>query len=306
MRKPFCLLALVLAATTAAQQPAKPPAQKPGTDVTIRETFPYVNVLFTASDRRDRFVTDLSKSDIQVFDNRKKQEIREFVRESDLPLRVGLLIDTSNSIRDRFKFEQEAAIEFLRSIIRPGADKVFLMCYDTNIELVTEYTDNLEELTKAIRALKAGGGTALYDAIYMGARDKFLNQPEDGSVRRIMVVIGDGDDNQSRASREETLTMVQRAEVVLFTIGTNISGQEQPGDKVLRRFATETGGRAFFPFRLQDMTTSFENISQELRSQYSLVYAPNTPRDGSFHTIEVVAQRKGVKVRARKGYFATP
>jgi VWFA-related protein len=306
MRKPLLFLGIAIAC--AAQNPPATPPQTPANqqDVTvIREHVDRVPVLFTASDHRNKFINDLARSDVQVFDNKKKQEIVEFTKETDLPLRVGLMIDTSNSIRDRFKFEQEAAIEFLRSMVRPGKDQVFLMSYDTNVEMVQDFTDDIDKLTRGIRSLKAGGGTSLYDAIYQGARDKFLHSPESESVRRVLIVIGDGDDNQSRASREETLAMVQRAETTIFTVGTNYSGAEMPGDKVLRRFATETGGRSFAPFRMQDMTSSFQDITQELRSQYSLVFKPNTPRDGQFHLIQVASQRKGVTVRARKGYFAT-
>lgn len=287
-----------------AQNPT-PPAQPPSDQVLIRERVERVPVLFTAEDRHHKFVTDLEKPDIAVFDNKSKQDVVSFIQETDMPLRVGLLVDTSNSIRDRFKFEQEAAIEFLRSIIRPGKDSVFLMSYDTNVELVTDYTDDIEKLTAGIRSLKAGGGTSLYDAVYEASRDKFLHLPETQGQRRVLIVIGDGEDTQSRASREETLAMAQRAEATVFTIDTNRSGSELPGDKVLKRFSDETGGRFFSPFALSDITTSFQNITLELRSQYALVFRPTTPRDGKFHQIMVTSNRKGVTVRARKGYFAT-
>src|SRR5580693_7661639 len=165
-------VALVWAQTPPQQQtpPPQQPANQPPTgqqgDIVIRTKVERVPVLFTAVDRRDHFVTDLTKPDVEVFDDKRKQEITDFTQETDLPLRVGLLVDTSNSIRDRFKFEQEAAIEFLRSIIRKGKDEVFLMSYDTNVELVQDLTSDIEALTKGIRSLKAGGGTALYDAIY--------------------------------------------------------------------------------------------------------------------------------------------
>ena len=300
------LLGGLLLGARAQQKPAQTPVQAPGTDTQIRIRVERVPVLFTAVDRKNRFITDLSRTDVEVFDNRKKQAITDFSQETDLPLRVGLVIDTSNSIRDRFKFEQEAAIEFLRSIIRPRKDQVFLMSFDTNTEVVQDFTDDIEKLTKGVHDLRAGGGTALYDAVYLAARDKLLTQSAETGVRRTIVLISDGDDNQSRAGREEALAMAQRAEVTVFAISTNMTGQEQAGDKVMRRFAEETGGRAFFPFKLQDMTASFENISRELRSQYSLSFRPNTPRDGKFHAIEVSSLRRGVKVRARKGYFATP
>ena len=234
-----------------AQQPANQPPSGQQGDIIIRAKVERVPVLFTAVDRRDHFVTDLTQPDIEVFDNKQKQEIVGFTQETDLPLRVGLLVDTSNSIRDRFKFEQEAAIEFLRSIIRKDKDEVFLMSYDTNVELVQDLTSDIDALTKGIRSLKAGGGTSMYDAIYEASRDKFLHSGDTDtvSVRRVLIVIGDGDDNNSRASREETLAMAQRAEATIFTIGTNISGVEMTGDKILHRFSEETGGRSFFPDR---------------------------------------------------------
>ena len=273
-----------------AQQPtpATPTAQRP---IIVRVE--RVPVLFTALDRKERFVTDLSRDEIHVFDNKKKQEILEFTKESDLPLRIGLLIDASNSVRERFKFEQEAAIEFLNSVLRPKTDRAMVLSFDTNAEVVQNFTDDLGKLSEAIHSLRPGGG-----------------------VRRTIILISDGDDNQSRGSREDTLAMAQRGEVTIFAISTNRgnpeqteksakpAGGEQQGDRVLRRFAEETGGRVFFPFKAADLNTSFERIGQELRSQYALLYRPNTPRDGSFHSIEVVSQRKGVKIRARKGYFA--
>lgn len=262
-----------------------------------------VPVLFTALDRKERFVTDLTRSEVEVLDNRKKQEVIGFSRETDLPLRIGMLIDTSNSIRDRFKFEQEAAAEFLTSVVRHKQDRAFLVSFDTNTEVVQDYTDDVGKLTDAVRSLRAGGGTALFDAVYHAAKDKLLN--ETGGVRRTIVVISDGDDNQSRVSREEALAMAQRAEVTIFAISTNISGVETMGDKVLKRFAEETGGRMFAPFKMTDLTRSFDQISEELRSQYALLFRPSTPRDGRFHDIEVVSLRKGVKLRARKGYYAT-
>ncbi len=305
MRRLFQVLVLFAALGSLAQEPPAPAGASPSrTDTRIKVRVDRVPVLFSALDRKDRFVTDLTRDEVHVFDNRKKQEIIEFAKESGLPLRIGLVVDASNSVRDRFKFEQEAAAEFLNSVLRHGSDRAFLISFDTSVEVVQDFTDDLEKLTRALRSMRPGGGTALYDAIYYAARDKLMNEETSGGVRRTIVVISDGDDNQSRMSREETLAMAQRAEVTIFSISTNISGIEQHGDKVLRRFAEETGGRIFFPFKLTDLTRSFEQISEELRSQYSLLYRPNTPRDGGFHTIEMVSLRKGIKLRARKGYFA--
>ena len=310
IRKPRLLVLVFVVVCLAAQAPPAPGQQglqRAGRrDANIRIRVDRVPVLFSALDRRDRYVTDLTRQEIVVYDNKKKQEIIEFSRETDLPLRIGLLIDTSNSIRDRFKFEQEAAIEFLHSVLRPNKDRAFLLAFDTNVEVVQDFTDDIEELRTAVHSLRAGGGTALYDAIYHAARDKLMEAEPALGVRRTIVLISDGEDNQSRVTREDTLAMAQRAEVTVFAIGTNITGIQKRGDKVMRRFADQTGGRAFFPFKLTDLTSSFRQIGHELRSQYVLLFRPNTPRDGAFHTIKVEARRKGVTVRARRGYYALP
>lgn len=312
MRKVFLsVIAFGLGLGTLCLDAQNPPATAPAperpqgrADTRFRVRVDRVPVLFSALDRKERFVTDLKRDEIQVFDNKKKQEIIEFAKESDLPLRIGLLIDTSSSIRDRFKFEQEAAVEFLQSVLRHQTDRAFVISFDTNTQVEQDFTSELESLSKAIYALRAGGGTALYDAVYYAARDKLMNEDQAGGVRRTIILISDGEDNQSRVSREDALAMAQRAEVTIFSISTNISGIRQRGDKILQRFAEETGGRVFFPFKMTDLTGSFERISEELRSQYSLLFRPSTPRDGAFHTIEVVSLRKGVNLRARKGYFA--
>lgn len=284
---------------------APPAPDRPRRDTNIRIRVDRVPVVFSALDRKERFVTDLTRDEIHVFDNKKKQEIIEFAKETDLPLRIGLLIDTSNSVRDRFKFEQEAAIEFLHAVLRHKRDRAFLVGFDTNAEVVQDFTDDINKLSEGIHSLRPGGGTALYDAIYHAVRDRLMEEDDqEGSVRRTIVLISDGEDNQSRVSREDALAMAQRAEATIYAISTNIAGIDQRGDKILRRLAEQTGGRVFFPFKVADLNRSFEQISEELRSQYALLFRPSTPRDGAFHTIEVVSLRKGVTVRARKGYFA--
>jgi VWFA-related protein len=292
---PVALLAALLFARPA-------PAQQEQERIRVRVD--RVPVLFTAFDRKQRFVTDLGRGEVHVFDNKKQQDIVDYSKETGLPLRIALLIDTSNSIRERFKFEQEAAIEFLQSVLRPKTDRAFVLSFDSSAEVVQDFTDDMGALSAAVRGLRPGGGTALYDAVYYAVRDKLMAQDPQGGVRRTMILISDGDDNQSRVSREDALAMAQRGEVTVFTIGTNMTQQEQHGDKVLRRFSEETGGRSFFPFQASDVSASFEQIGQELRSQYVLLYKPNTPRDGTFHDIQVVSLRKGVTIRARKGYFA--
>lgn len=265
-----------------------------------------VSVLFTVSDKRGRFVTNLTKDDFDVFENKKKQNIIEFSAESDLPLRLALLIDTSNSIRDRFKFEQEAAIEFLNSLLRPRQDRALIYSFDTSAEMVADLTDDHERLIKTIRNLRPGGGTALYDAIYKSCRDRLILDQPRHKFRRAMVILSDGDDNQSKYTREQALEMAQKSDVVIYSVSTNISRQQTDGDKLLKYLAVETGGLALFPFKVEDLAQSFENISNELRSQYNILYRPEPLHtDGLFHRIDLrVRDRKDMVVRARKGYFA--
>jgi len=286
------------------------PGQEPATGLQeappIRVLVEEVSVQFIVTDKKNRLMTDLLQEDFQVLEEKKPQQITSFTRETDLPLRLGLLIDTSNSIRDRFEFEQRAAADFLRALLRPGEDQAFLGSFDSMAELVHDFTDDLDALVGAIDSLRPGGGTSLYDAIYYGCRDRLLDEtPPDGSFRRAMVVLSDGEDNQSRRSRLQALEMAQRAEVIIYTISTNIRGLRMPGDKILQEFAEETGGRYFQPYSWEELHTAFEAINTELRSQYSLAYQPNTPRDGQYHEIKIVPRNKDLRVRARRGYYAT-
>jgi len=273
----------------------------------IRKRVDEVNVVFTVTDKRDHFVKDLTQNDFRVYDDSKPAlSIQSFNRQTNLPLRVGLLIDASNSVRDRFKFEQEAAIEFLNQIIRPRFDKAFVIGFDTTPEVTQDFSDDAEALSKGVRMLRAGGGTAMYDAIYFACRDKLM-QVDKGQIatRRAIILLSDGEDNQSRVSREEAVEMAQRAEVIIYAISTNTSGLKLRGDKVLEHFAEETGGKAFFPFKIEDVSNAFSEISDELRSQYAISYKPaDFVADGKYRKIEILADNKKYHVRARKGYYA--
>jgi VWFA-related protein len=265
-----------------------------------------VNVLFTVSDKKGRFITDLTKDDFEVKEGKRPQQILEFVAETDLPLRLAVLIDTSNSIRDRFRFEQAAATQFIANVLRPHHDKAVVVGFDTSAELAADLTDDIEKLRKSIQDMRPGGGTALYDAIFFASRDKLMQDRPLHKFRRAMVIISDGDDNQSRYSRDQALEMAQKADTAVYTISTNITRIPSDGDKVLKYFASETGGMAFFPFKAEDLTQSFENIANELRHQYNLLYRPEPlVTDGLYHPIQVtVKDRKNMIVRARKGYYA--
>jgi VWFA-related protein len=273
----------------------------------IRKRVDEVNVVFTVTDKRGHFVKDLTESDFKVMDDGKPAEsVRSFSRQTNLPLRVGLLIDASNSVRDRFKFEQEAAIEFLNQIIRPKFDKAFVIGFDTTPEVTQDFTDDAEALSHGVRMLRPGGGTAMYDAIYFACRDKLM-QADNSQVatRRAIILLSDGEDNQSRVSREEAVEMAQRAEVIIYAISTNTSGLKLRGDKILEHFAEETGGKAFFPFKIQDVADAFSQIQDELRSQYAIAYKPaDFLANGKYRKIDILADNKKYKVRARKGYYA--
>jgi Ca-activated chloride channel family protein len=266
-----------------------------------------VNVVFTVTDKHGKRITDLKQSDfLFVDDNRPATEIRSFNAETNLPLQVGLLIDASSSVRDRFKFEQESAIEFLNQTVRKRYDLAFVVGFDATPEVTQDFTDDSEKLAHGVRELRPGGGTALYDALYYACRDKLLKEPRNGPTRRAIILLSDGDDNQSHVTREEAIEMAQRADAIIYTISTNVSGTKGAGDKVLERMADATGGRAFFPFQIRDVTNAFGEIQDELRSQYAVSYKPaDFKADGHFRTIEIVANdRKNYRVRARRGYYA--
>jgi Ca-activated chloride channel homolog len=295
----------------AAAQQARPPVaarvQNPAAESETQITLDVnrVNMLFTVSDKKGRFVTNLTKDEFEVTEEKRPQSIVEFAAESDLPLRLGVLIDTSNSIRDRFRFQQEAAVEFINSVMRPE-DRAVIVSFDTGPELISDLTSDTEKLAKAVRGLRPGGGTSLYDAIFFTCKEKLMLDQPRHKFRRALVVLSDGEDNQSRYSRDQALEMAHKADVVVYAISTNISGIQTDGDKVLKYFAAETGGNTFFPFKVEDLAQSFENIANELRHQYSILYRPEPAKtDGLFHPVTIkVKNRKDLVVRARKGYYA--
>jgi Ca-activated chloride channel homolog len=281
------------------------PGSQPGL-TTIRVPVNLVNVMFTVTDKKNRMVLDLTKDDFRLLEDRKPQRISFFSRESNLPLRIGILIDSSNSIRERLHFEQEAAIDFLAETIRPDKDLAFAVGFDVEPQLLQDYTDDVDKLGTAIRGLQAGGGTGLFDAIYFAAKQKMLIfPPPEPYLRRVMIVISDGLDNESQHTRSEALSMAQRAEVSIFTISTNRSGTTTRGDRVLKYLAEQTGGRSFFPFEARDLGENFKEISQELRRQYSLAYvSSNQAHDGTFRSITLESVEKGYHIRSKNGYFA--
>jgi Ca-activated chloride channel homolog len=291
------------AAVCAAQQTPVIASEDP-TRITVEVT--RVNMLFTVMDKKGRFVTDLNKEDFEIVENKRPQVIQEFSAETDLPLRLGMLIDTSNSVRDRFKFEQQAATEFIHSVMNGSRDKAMVVSFSNEAELVSDLVEEPNKVVKAIDELRPGGGTALYDAIFFACRDKLsVDQPK-YKFRRAIVILSDGDDNLSHYTRDQALEMAQKAEVAIYAISTNVTRDETEGDKVLKYLAKETGGQPYFPFKMEDLEQSFENIANELRHQYIVLYRPDPLiTDGQFHPITLrVKGQKGLIVRVRPGYFA--
>lgn len=315
----FCLAGMMLLAAIplAGQSNYVAPAVAPSTPAsvatdsvdpitTIKTRVDEVKVLFIAMDRHGKFVRNLNQNDFNILDDHKPpQSILSFRRETDLPLELGLLIDTSGSVRGRFDFEQEAAGSFLEHVVRPQFDEAFVMGFSSHSQVTQDFTDKVKLLEAGVKSLQDGGGTAMYDAIYKACHDKLLNETSDRPVRRAIIIVSDGEDNQSEFSRAQAIEMAQRAEVLIYAISTNTSAVYLRGDKILQQLADATGGRAFFPYKMKDIKSSFAAIEDELRSQYVVSYRPaNLDADGRYRAIEITALKKDLQVRARKGYYA--
>jgi len=274
--------------------------------VTLHARVNEVNVLFIATDKHGKFVRDLTQKDFTILDDHKPpQAILNFRRETDLPLHLGLLIDVSGSVDSRFDFEQTAATSFLQHTLRKGFDKAFALGFNTHSQMAQDFTDNVQLLSTSVHRMHAGGGTALYDAIYHASKDKFLKDRPEHPVRKAIIVVSDGEDNQSEFTKAQAIEMAQRAEVIIYAISTDDSGLVMRGDRVLEQLADATGGRAFFPYKMKDITRSFDAIEDELRSQYVVSYKPaDFDADGRYRSIEISSLKKDLQVRARKGYFA--
>jgi Ca-activated chloride channel homolog len=296
------------AQTSATDQ--EPEQAAPGDDegtYTLKTNVNEVNLTFTVTDHHGHFVNNMQQQDFALLDDqRAPAQVYSFTQRTNQPLRVGLVIDASTSIRARFKFEQQAATEFLLNILRPRTDRAFIMGFDVTSYVTQGFTNNPDLLETGLNRLKPGGGTAMYDAVYRACRDQMLRGvPANAEVRKALILVSDGDDNQSRAYLDDAIKMCQRAETTVFTISTNTSPTRERGDDVLKKVAQATGGTAFYPQRMEDIANEFRRVEDELRSQYSLAYKPADFRaDGSFRTIYLTALRGSYVVHARSGYFA--
>ena len=296
----------------AAQQPAPPPPNQQASDQTDSGAAPFriganeVSLIFTVTDKHGHYIPDLKQSDFALLDDQKAPaSIKSFRQQINLPLRVGIVIDASTSIRTRFEFEKQAATEFLIETLKPASDRGFIMGFDVTPNIMADWTNNLDSLESGINRLSPGGGTALFDAVYTACRDKLMTEHGREPVRKAMVLISDGDDNQSRVHIDEAIKMCERSETIIYAISDNWTPSRGKGDQVLNDMATATGGEALYPPSIEDMANSFHQIQAELRSQYSLNYTPaDFKANGAFRPIYLYCYDRRYQVRARKGYFA--
>ena len=303
-----------------------------------------MNVPVSVLDKRGLPVLDLAKEDFEIYEDGRSQSIRFFGHEPPLPLKVGLILDTSNSARRQLSFEQDAASEFVFNMLkgRSSKNQVVLLTFDSTSSVIQDFTNDPDALNEKIHGLKAGGGKAVYDAIYTTCKEKMLKAGRPEDTRRVIVLISDGHDVQSTHTLDEALSMAHVAQTSIYTIGNSAYGFSNPADKTLQKIAEETGGAAFFPLeqapgtdlgtgylshgqigetsqnkglgaetgtfsaqRLIHLADSLEAIGRELDDQYYLAYTPTNPTlDGTYRSIRVVAHRKGVQVRSKPGYFA--
>jgi len=265
-----------------------------------------VNLIFTVTDKHGHYIPNLKLNDFALLDDQRAPEkITSFRQQINLPLRVGIVVDASTSIRTRFQFEQQSATEFLIDILKARSDRAFVMGFDVTPTIEQDWTNNIDALETGVNRMRPGGGTALFDAVYTACRDKLLSERGQEPVRKAMILISDGDDNQSRVHPDEAIKECQRAETIIYAISTNWTPSRGRGDKVLSDMAEATGGQVFFPPSVEEMSNSFKQIEEELRSQYALTYSPAEFKyDGAFRTIYLYCNDRRYQVRAKKGYFA--
>jgi Ca-activated chloride channel homolog len=286
-------------------------AARTGSGFVFRSSVDEVDVFFSATDK-GRSVTGLTPADIKVLDNnRVPDRIIGFRNESQLPLRLGLVIDTSDSVRGRLSFEQKAAIKFLQSVLRDRRDLAFVVGVNNSVLMVQDFSSNQAVVSHAVNQLAPGGGTALWDAVAF-ASEKLGKVSETQPVARVLVVVSDGEDNSSNAALKEAIASGVRNEIVVYTVSTRELTDDSPsaliGDHALKTLSEQTGGAAFVPGSLHRLGGSLADVQQVIRGRYLLTYKPaNFERDGHYRSISVAAERDGRRFRvfARKGYYAS-
>jgi Ca-activated chloride channel homolog len=315
------LLCVLAAATISicAQKPKPSPTPTPLPDDASRERIDIrrVRLPITVVDKKGQFVPGLTQGDFVVSEDRVPQQIESFSDDLSqvLPLYVAVLMDTSPSTAGKLKFQQESAMNFIQTVVRPRRDRVLFATFDDQISLLQDFTDKLDLLDKAVFSVKKmGTQTALFDAIWQFCDEKMRSAPG----RRVLLVVTDGEDTYSRANLRDAIDIAQRTETTIFTISTKagfiatVPGVEagqvaDKKDRDLQTLAEETGGLAFFTGDMLSLERSFTKISKELRAQYLVTYnSTNKNYDGTFRKIEVrlADGRGGLKVRTKKGYKA--
>jgi len=270
----------------------------------IRSDVSLVDIYFNALDKKGRPVSGLEMEDFEVLENGLKQEIvffSEAHKREDAILTIALIIDTSGSVKDKLRYEIETAAEFFREILRPDKDLALVVQFDSEVNLVQDFTQDKNALIDALNSLRAGNDTALYDAVYLIAEEKLRYE----AGRRVMVVISDGKDTASIVSKEEAIEAAQKSDAIIYGIGIR-SAKYGEDFGALKNFAERTGGAFFSPrAKFEEIQEAFQAIGKELRGQYSLAYSPIDKRkNGTFRAITIRCRKKGVKIRARRGYYA--
>jgi Ca-activated chloride channel family protein len=290
------------------QQPAPPPVRQAPS---FRAGVDLVSLNVTAIDSTARYVTDLQQQDFQVFEDGVLQEVTFFNR-TNLPIALGLLLDTSASMETRLPIAQEAASGFARRL-RPQ-DLAEVIDFDSRVVILAPFTNKAADLEQAIRRTAAGGSTSMYNAIYIALKDlkKVVATNVEEIRRQAIVVLSDGEDTSSLLPFEEVLDLAKRSETAIYAIGLRSNDAATSSNKgfkeaefVLRQLAQETGGRAFFPNQAGELAGIYSQISDELSSQYTVGYTSrNTKRDGAWRRVVVRINRPSVVPRTKQGYFA--
>ena len=304
---------------SAAQSQNSGSKQNPGTKTAEEnqtEQIRTINVrlpITVTEGKSNHFVTDLKEEDFQIFEDKVPQKIVAFAHQSDLPLDVAVLMDTSNSVKPKLKFEKDSAVSFLETMLSSRKDRALFATFDSQIVLHQDFTNRLDQLSNAVYKVKAQGETRMYDAVYQVCEEKMAASP---GRRRAMVIITDGEDTASERTLNNAIDLAQLNETVIFAISTKAGGLfgvqggmvDRKEDKDIKRLAEETGGRAFFTAEVIELEKSLAAIARELRSQYLVAYSPtNENFDSKFRKIEVkLPGKKDLRVRTKTGYNAVP
>jgi Ca-activated chloride channel family protein len=299
---------LAAVVTTSAQSPTPPPAQdrqRPS----FRAGVDIVSLNVAVMDPANRYITDLEQSDFQIFEDGIKQDL-SFFNKRQQPIALSLLLDSSASMEDKLEVLQKAATEFVRRL-KPG-DLAQIVDFDSRVEIRQAFTSAKPDLESAILQTAAGGSTSLHNAIYISLKElrKIRALAEDDVRRQALIVFSDGEDTSSLVSFEEVLDLAKRSETAIYTIALRANETSQSkgfreAEFVMRQLAQETGGRAFFPSRIEDLSGVYAQIADELSSQYTIGYASKNPlRNGAWRRIVVQVSRPNVTPRTKKGYYA--